>query len=281
MSNRKRKRQRRSALQGFFDFLASATAIDEKRKLKLMRRLARLSPNLVLASSYGPLMRPRLADATNRAALFGEYDPTVYETVMSLRPGDAFIDVGANVGIFSLVAAEKVGPDGLVIAFEPQRHLANELRANLALNGLENVYVFDFAIGDATSASNICEVDKGRSGMTYVRKGAGPPAWLVDPTRDLTVVEPMIGQRDVMIKVDTEGAELSALKGLRGIFDRVRSVVVEINPDYMQRFAATPRELFAYLERRNFTPTRMTLDEVEATPSLHYDEVFVNRVGTS
>src|SRR4029079_6403356 len=52
-----------------------------------------------------------------------------------LRPGDAFIDAGANVGIYTLFAAQLVGPSGSVIAFEPDPGAADRLRENVDRNG--------------------------------------------------------------------------------------------------------------------------------------------------
>ncbi len=170
-----------------------------------MRRLSRLSPNLVTTSACGPTTRARLEDATNRAALFGEYDRAVYDAILCLAPGGAFIDVGANASVWSLVAGDEVGPNGLVLAFEPQRLLAEELRADVRLNDLENVYVFDFAIGDATCPQT-CVRSKKTQRNDLREKGRGTPTWLVDPANDLPALETMIGARGVMNSPQVAGA---------------------------------------------------------------------------
>src|SRR5687767_10821855 len=69
--------------------------------------------------------------------------------VDSLRPGDVFVDVGANIGFFSLLAARAVGPDGRVIAIEAVSELAAAVRANAALNGFTQIEVVEAAASDA------------------------------------------------------------------------------------------------------------------------------------
>jgi len=72
-----------------------------------------------------------------------------YALQMLCRSGDVVIDVGANVGGFTVPLAERVGPEGEVHAFEPFRKVFQHLNANVALNGLSNVYTYNVALGTA------------------------------------------------------------------------------------------------------------------------------------
>ena len=69
-----------------------------------------------------------------------------------LRPGDVFVDCGANTGEFALVAAKAVGARGSVIAFEPQLHLATRLRRIASRNGLHNIMVDGRGLADRLAA---------------------------------------------------------------------------------------------------------------------------------
>jgi FkbM family methyltransferase len=71
-----------------------------------------------------------------------------YEMQALLAPGDIFVDVGANLGSYTIPMAIHVGPSGLVLAFEPFRWLSQLLTANVAMNGLMNVWVFQLGLGD-------------------------------------------------------------------------------------------------------------------------------------
>jgi FkbM family methyltransferase len=67
--------------------------------------------------------------------------------LVALREGDRVIDIGANIGAFTVLAASKVGPKGQVYAFEPDPQVCDRLKQNLRLNGLENVTVYEGAVG--------------------------------------------------------------------------------------------------------------------------------------
>jgi FkbM family methyltransferase len=74
-----------------------------------------------------------------------------YEMQSLLRPGDVVVDAGANLGSYTIGFAEKVGMSGAVLAFEPFRWLHQLLTANIALNGLQNVWTFPAGLSDQTT----------------------------------------------------------------------------------------------------------------------------------
>jgi FkbM family methyltransferase len=74
-----------------------------------------------------------------------------YEMQSLLRPGDVVVDAGANLGSYTLGFAEKVGMSGAVLAFEPFRNLHQVLTANVAVNGLMNVWTFQAGLSDQTT----------------------------------------------------------------------------------------------------------------------------------
>lgn len=65
-----------------------------------------------------------------------------------LRQGDCFIDIGSNIGYFALVTAVLTGNDGLVLAFEPERHNYKRLQAHIAINEFDNIVAYNMAVGD-------------------------------------------------------------------------------------------------------------------------------------
>jgi FkbM family methyltransferase len=66
--------------------------------------------------------------------------------VKALEPGEVFLDIGANSGLFSVLAGERLGRDGVIIAFEPQQHLFSVLAKNIESNGVTNVVLFNAAV---------------------------------------------------------------------------------------------------------------------------------------
>jgi FkbM family methyltransferase len=154
----------------------------------------------------------------------------------SLPPGGTFVDVGANWGYFSLVAAHAVGPAGRVVALEPDPRMHAELAANLARNGIRNVNALAVAASDRAGEATLAgyaEADRNRGVSSLVAAPAGDaPSFAVRtaPLDDL-LDEQGIDAVD-LVKVDVEGAEELVVRGMaRGLADgRYHRVLVELHP---------------------------------------------------
>ena len=123
-------------------------------KGRVVRALLRLFDGRRLPSVYGPLMTVRAGDATNRFALLGtlaEDYRDVHAQIMAMTPGECLVDVGANLGLFTMVASRHLGPQGRVIAFEPNQKIFADLAANLAANGCTNVVTLCAGVSNATA----------------------------------------------------------------------------------------------------------------------------------
>merc|ERR1712125_138581 len=91
---------------------------------------------------------------SNRLRLSGSYDAQELEILMQLaQSGDAFVDIGANVGAVAVPLAAHVGREGVVHAFEPFRQVFQYLNANVATNGLANVFTYQNALSDVETPS--------------------------------------------------------------------------------------------------------------------------------
>ena len=98
----------------------------------------------------GLRMRVRFPDKIQKHIyLFGVWEPSITRFVNNrLRPGDLFVDIGANVGYYALLAAKRVGPSGAVVAIEASPSIACRLRENIALNGFTNIEVVEAAVSE-------------------------------------------------------------------------------------------------------------------------------------
>ncbi len=154
----------------------------------------------------------------------------------SLPPGGTFVDVGANWGYFTLVAAHAVGPAGRVVALEPDPRVHAELAANLARNGIRNVTALAVAASDQAGEATLAgyaDADRNRGVSSLVAAPAGDaPSFAVRtaPLDDL-LDEQGIGAVD-LVKIDVEGAEELVVRGMtRGLADgRYRRILVELHP---------------------------------------------------
>lgn len=153
-----------------------------------------------------------------------------------LRPGDCFGDLGAHLGFYALMAASLVGPEGRVLAFEPQAELASHLRRSVALNAFQRtVTVYECAVGAAHGGSvDLYPADD----LTNTGSASTlPPGWgrpgaarRVPLVRlDRAVAGAGLERLDAM-KVDVEGAEDQVVAGMTGLFPDIapRLMVVEL-----------------------------------------------------
>jgi FkbM family methyltransferase len=147
----------------------------------------------------------------------------------NLRSGMVFLDIGAHHGIYSIVAAKRLGTDGTIVAFEPSLREFRRLRLHLRLNRMHWVRAEPVAIGAAASTRRFFQVIEGDS----TRGGLQPPV-----TRD-EVVETCVEtvrlddyvsrfplKRVDIVKLDVEGGELEVLQGASKVLTTFRPVFI-------------------------------------------------------
>src|SRR5262245_38953169 len=139
-----------------------------------------------------------------------------------LRPGDTVLDVGANIGQYTLLAGTKVGSSGKVFAVEPGTAARSLLERSISLNGLKNVSVLPIAAWDSDTMLylNSSEPDNCGAAEVSVKAPEVSANAATIPARKLEPILRELGcERIDVLKIDIEGAELPALRGLEGYFD--------------------------------------------------------------
>jgi FkbM family methyltransferase len=173
-----------------------------------------------------------------------------------LRPDDVFYDVGGNVGIYSLLAANILG-GGEVIAFEPFPPNRRELERNLALND-SDAEVVDIALADETGEAAFTSpagFEEGCGIASIQRDGHGE--FFVETMPVDSLVGNYIPPPDA-VKIDVEGAELRVLEGMDEALKGVRSLLCEVHRPSGHRpsiesFGGSKSELEEYLRSRGFS----------------------------
>ncbi|MCB1185225.1 FkbM family methyltransferase [bacterium] len=159
----------------------------------------------------------------------GSNEPPVQEVLARLlTPGATFLDVGANVGFFSALAARLVGPRGRVVAFEPVPANADLVARNAAANGLGNVEVVRAAVSDRCGRGRL--VLAGHAGGASLDSVAAPPDPVGEIEVDLVTLDAWLAARPEVrpdvVKIDVEGAEPEVLDGMVGVVARHRPLLV-------------------------------------------------------
>jgi FkbM family methyltransferase len=159
-----------------------------------------------------------------------------------LFPGKTFVDAGANLGIYTLVASRIVGPSGGVIAFEPSLQSFPVLEENISLNGFTNVLAVRVALSDKTGNAFLYHgSDAGKNSL-----GSGPcaePKGEAVATQSLDEALHQLSVENVdVIKMDVEGAEELILLGASSTVTSHRPIVLfEINPEASGCLGLSPR----------------------------------------
>jgi len=164
-----------------------------------------------------------------------------------LRRNDVFVDVGANDGYFSLLASTLVGPSGQVLALEPIPTTVAELRANIGLNGLANITVIESAASDDAGELSLTMPTRAGTGMTTLRPIDGISCRVTCNRLDRILAH---GPTPRLVKIDVEGAELKALRGLEGVFlaRDPPDVLCEVTASYLEQVGASAREVYSLME---------------------------------
>lgn len=163
--------------------------------------------------SHGIKMELDLRQWQDRMMAYHVYEPNLRRFLQSvLRPGDHFIDVGANIGFFSLFAEKLVGPMGNVDAFEPSLRTRKKLTQNLSLNN-SRVRIRDHALGAVNGTLNLIEYGNASGLTSRFDRGAdlGERTLITCPQSRLDSLSYSSGA--TFIKLDCEGSEGDVILG--------------------------------------------------------------------
>lgn len=154
-------------------------------------------------------------------------EPAVFGAIRRrLRPGDTFVDAGANIGFYTVLAAGLVGPQGRVIAIEMMPDTAAILREHVRINGLTNVVVIEGALSDKAGERVVAHVDEGKYGQASIADVRGGRT--VDVVT--ATLEDILGDvpKASLMKMDLEGAEAAALRGAGGRLGSIEAIISEV-----------------------------------------------------
>jgi FkbM family methyltransferase len=186
-------------------------------------------------------------------------------------PGGVVIEVGANIGAHTVGLARLVGPQGRVLAFEPQRLPFQTLCANIALNSLENVDCFWAALGSQDGFISVPDLNPRKEynfgGVTLLGPQGGRRVTCL--TLDEYVTLPKVD----LVKIDVEGMEAEVLHGGTELLKRFKPILYVEN-DRLEKSEALTR-LIASLDYRMYwhLPPLFNPDNFFANPDNSYPNV--------
>ncbi len=225
-----------------------------------------------------------------KAGMF--YEPDVSNVLLRvLRQGDTVIDVGANVGFFTLLSASLVGDGGRVISFEPDENNRHRLNASLALNPIDNVSLIERPASDRVEQVDffINSDDSGGSALWNPGQFPGNPKSRANPQAlrmTTTTLDHELKQTGAgipkLIKVDTEGAEQRVLEGARRVLQgaAVPFVVAELHEFGLEKMGCSQQTLRGFMEGLGYSTFALFFNGVLPKlipPKTHlHSQYFIN-----
>jgi len=185
-------------------------------------------------------------------------EPVLELFLKTIRPGDVVLDIGANIGLYTLSAALTGGRSAEVIAVEPVKAWYDQLCRNIKLNKLENVraYCIGFADEDTVKEVNLKSIPGSGMGSVLCKyREQIPAANLETSLVKLVKGDNFLAQQNIrhpnIMKIDVEGAELQVLRGLKDSISRpeCRCIFCEVHPKLLDEKTA---DLHRLLENYGF-----------------------------
>ncbi len=172
----------------------------------------------------------RVNDVITLFMAHGNYEPATTRAFKNiLKNGDIVVDVGANIGYFSLLSGTLVGEKGCVFAFEPEPNNLQSLKQNIKLNSLHNILPLEFAISDYLGKAEF-HVSTNDPAHSLIKTKVHSSSITVKVDRLDNFME---FSKVNLIKTDTEGNELAVLRGAENLIRRSPEInlIIEVNPD--------------------------------------------------
>lgn len=188
-----------------------------------------------------------------RLSFHGIHEPLETKIFRNLlKRGDAVVDIGANIGYYTLIAAKKISKDGKVFAFEPEPYNFSILEKNIKLNRFNNIKAIKMAVSETKGKSNLFLSEEIGNTGSHTLQGKSNKTTLVA----VISLDEFFKHSDKIdiIKMDAEGAEYSIFKGMLNIIKRNHKIkiIMEFIPSNLKNFGIEPKHLLFLIERYKF-----------------------------
>jgi FkbM family methyltransferase len=191
-----------------------------------------------------------------QAYVAGDFENKLHRFIAGrLKRKSTFCDVGANIGRYTVQAAQLVGPEGKVVAFEAHPYIFGFLSRNVKAHGLTNVIAINAAVG-AEAATVSLNFQAGDAGSTHVSSAKFRDRLTVEQV----TLDEILGSLGIehidYLKVDVEGFELFVLKGAHRLINKNPNIIVqtEIDLRHLERFGVSVADIVGFFSVTDLSP---------------------------
>ena len=163
-----------------------------------------------------------------------------------LSAGNTFIDIGANIGTWSIFASKVVGNVGKILSFEPHPKTFKYLSGNITLNKSENIEYFNVGCSDKKGNLYFSNNYDTMNHITYNSVDS-----IIIPVKELDFFTSELKEID-LIKIDVEGFELNVLKGATNTLAKTKMIIFESNKEFQKKYNYRTEDIINFLITHNF-----------------------------
>ncbi len=187
------------------------------------------------------------------------HDPLeIKQMELNIKDGDNVIDVGANIGLMTLLLSKFVGKHGTVFAFEPHPENLEIFHKNIKINNIENIILENKAVSNHDGKAKLFDgwIKNEQSTAKLFRVEGQPSSFIETSIVSLDTYFDKIKLIDKIsfVKIDVEGVEFDVIKGMQGILEKNPKIqlIIEFIPRQIIASGANPKEMLDFLIFRGF-----------------------------
>jgi FkbM family methyltransferase len=183
--------------------------------------------------------------------IYGESDTEFVKKI--IKKNDIILDIGANIGYYTLIFAKLVGDLGKVFSFEPESENFKILKKNVEINGYNNVILEQKIVSNTNGKSTLYVSEKAGSHRIYK-----PDNYVESLEIECISMDNYIEKNNIkkinFIKIDVEGAELNVLQGIQKILDSNENIILftEFSPNQIKSCGLEPTDMINFLINNKF-----------------------------
>lgn len=200
------------------------------------------------------------------------YDPVETELVKKeIKEGSAVIDIGANMGYYTLLFAKLVGKKGKVYSFEPEPNNFALLKKNISINNYHNVNIQQKAVSNTNKKINLYLSKKSTGQHTIA------PSRFCDKKIQVKSIrlDDDINEKIDFVKIDVEGAEYHVLSGMKNILKNQKiKLLLEFQTKNLQEHSTAPDDFFNFLEAEKFKIFYINKKTNSFEPLINKDDII-------
>jgi len=223
-------------------------------KFKLVKKGGRwvrfiLKTDFVELDGHKMFLDPRDILSLSTRKSYEEFETKLVKKI--IKEGDVVIDIGGNIGYFTLIFAKLVGENGQVFVFEPEPNSYKILKKNVEINGYNNVKLINKAVSNEPKKVKLYLDDSNLGGHSLANRNNKKSIEI-----DAIKLDEFLGSKGKInfIKMDVEGAEIEAIKGMSDLLKKMDDLkmLIEFNPKMLKGFGVTTEEYFNELTKHKF-----------------------------